>query len=212
VPNNRQSKIRLRGLSGAQCWSPSSCRCSYGLFCSPQRCTRPRFAVPISVTRRARHLATDALSGVGDPQWPDEVRTVQENHRRPSRDNSRAGSQKLTGFRRAPLIESAVAVSMGALYSSACEFDGAFTTRNPQPMSALPPYPHQFILQRPILTRLAVLKQLTGPRLKRPTLVSCRPHCCPLEVSSRPSPPFRRQAALWARSPFWAFRRPSLRS
>src|SRR6516162_3107813 len=57
-----------------------------------------------------------------------------------------------------------------------------------------------------------VLKQLTGPRLKRPTPVSCRPHCCPLEVSSRPSPPFRRQAALWARSPFWAFRRPSLQS
>ena len=108
-------------------------------------------AVPISVTIGEPDISLRMLSAAwvihsGPPKW----RIVQENHRRLSRENSRAGSQKLTGFRRAPLIESAVAVSIGALYSLACEFDRAFTTRNPQPMSALPPYPHQFILQRPI--------------------------------------------------------------
>src|SRR6516225_9379664 len=49
--------------------------------------------------QRARHLVADALSGVGDPQWPAKWRIVQMNHRRPSRDNTRASSQKLTGFR-----------------------------------------------------------------------------------------------------------------
>src|SRR6516164_484332 len=76
--------------------------------------------------------------------------------------------------------ESKLSVREASAQGNPSEFDREFTTRNPQPMSALPPYPHQFILQRPILTRLAVLKQLTGQRLKRPTLVSCRPHCGPL--------------------------------
>src|SRR5215471_9270386 len=60
----------------------------------------------------------------GPPKW----RTVQQNHPRLSSDSSRPGSQKLTGFRRASLIESAVAVSISALYSSACGLSGEPST------------------------------------------------------------------------------------
>jgi len=51
--------------------------------------------------------------------------------------------------------ESKLSVREASAQGNPSEFDREFTTRNPQPMSALPPYPHQFILQRPILTRLA---------------------------------------------------------
>src|SRR5215472_14455829 len=86
-------------------------------------------AVPISVTIGEPDIPlwTPSAAWVihnGPPKW----RTVQENHRRPSSDSSRPGTQKLTGFRRAPAIENAVAVSISALYSSACGSPGEPST------------------------------------------------------------------------------------
>jgi len=51
--------------------------------------------------------------------------------------------------------ESKLSVREASAQDNPSELDREFTTRNPQPMSAFPPHPHQFILQRPILTRLA---------------------------------------------------------
>src|SRR6516165_2041347 len=86
-------------------------------------------AVPISVTIGEPDISLRMLSAAWvTHSGPPKRRFVQENHRRPSRDNSRAGSQKLTGFRRAPLIESAVAVSISALYSLACGLSGEPST------------------------------------------------------------------------------------
>src|SRR6516165_2657836 len=86
-------------------------------------------AVPIPVTIGEPDISLRMLLAAwvihsGPPKW----RIVQENHRRPSRDSSRAGTQKLTGFRRVPPIESAVAVAIDALYSSACELSGEPST------------------------------------------------------------------------------------
>jgi len=86
-------------------------------------------SVPISVTIGEPDIPPRTRSAAwvihsGPPKW----RTVQENHRRPSRDSSRAGTQKLTGFRREPPIESAVAVSISALYSPACGLSGEPST------------------------------------------------------------------------------------
>ena len=66
-------------------------------------------AVPISVTIGEPDISLRMPSAAwvihsGPPKW----RTVQENHRRPSSDSSRAGTQKLTGCRRVPPIESDV--------------------------------------------------------------------------------------------------------
>src|SRR5215472_16120333 len=86
-------------------------------------------AVPISVTIGQPDISLRMPSAAwvihsGPPKW----RTVQENHRRPSSDSSRPGTQKLTGFRRAPAIENAFAVSISALYSSACGLSGEPST------------------------------------------------------------------------------------
>src|SRR6516164_2735390 len=98
--------------------------------------------------------------------------------------------------------ESKLSVREASAQDNPSELDREFTTRNPQPMSAFPTasppvYPATTDID-PLSGR--VLKQLTGPRLERPTPVSCRPHHCPLEFSSRPSRPFRRRAAWVASS------------
>ena len=86
-------------------------------------------AVPISVTigepdTSLRMLSAGWVIHSGPPKW----RIVQENHRRPSSDNSRAGTQKLTGCRREPPTESAAVVSISALYSSVCALSGEPST------------------------------------------------------------------------------------
>src|ERR1700757_4009634 len=82
-------------------------------------------AVPISLTIGEPEISLRMTSAAwvihsGPPKW----RTVQENHRQQSSDSSRPGTQKLTGFRRVPAIENAVAVSISASYSSACGLAG----------------------------------------------------------------------------------------
>jgi len=86
-------------------------------------------AVPISVMIGEPDISLRMPSAAwviqsGPPKW----RTVQQNHRWPSSDSSRPGTQKLTGLRRAPAIENAVAVSISALYSSACGLSGEPST------------------------------------------------------------------------------------
>src|SRR4029077_3491496 len=86
-------------------------------------------AVPISVTIGEPDIPSRMTSAA----WvihsgPPKGRTVQENHRRRQSDRSRADTQKLTGFRREPPIESADAVSISALYSSACGLPGGPNT------------------------------------------------------------------------------------
>src|SRR5215469_8590088 len=86
-------------------------------------------AVPISVTIGEPDISLRMPSAAwvihsGPPKW----RTVQQNHLRPSSDSSRPGTQKLTGFRRAPAIENGDAVSISALYSSACGLSGEPST------------------------------------------------------------------------------------
>src|SRR5215469_6152375 len=82
-------------------------------------------AVPISVTIGEPDISLRMPSAAwvihsGPPKW----RTVKQNHRPQSNDSSRPGIQKLTGFRRVPAIENAVAVSISAWYSSACGLAG----------------------------------------------------------------------------------------